>query len=225
MSKQLVPALVISTLIATLSGTALAAQAKGTIDPVSGKPCYQCHKSKVTGVKVHTALADHECTPCHANTGGDHQKNPALYAVKDKSANLCWQCHDSLAKQKSVHPIITDEGCLGCHAAHNSPFANLLKDKLPGLCFECHDKKLLNDAKTQKATGFRDGNQNLHQLHAKKNRIACLSCHDPHASSQEHLLRTKGMNGKESVAITYAATPAGGNCTVSCHDQLSYRRK
>ena len=210
-----------------LSGTScLASESTGTIDPVSGKPCYKCHRSKVNAPKVHDALAGNECAPCHRTTGGDHQKDHKLYAVKDRSAQLCWECHESVANQKSVHPIITDEGCLGCHAPHNSPVNKLLRVKVPALCFQCHDRSLIEERETSKATNFRDGRQNLHYLHAgEKNAIPCLACHDAHASAQLHLIRTKGTNGKDAVTLTYSTTEKGGNCAASCHDTLGYERK
>jgi predicted CXXCH cytochrome family protein len=202
-----------------------AAESKGTIDPVSGKPCYQCHRSKVTGVYIHDALAGNECTPCHGTTGGNHQKDHALYAVKDKSANLCWQCHESQANAKSLHPIISAEGCLACHGPHNSSQKQLLRAVPPKLCFQCHERSMVEEKVTQKATGFRDGTENLHFVHAGKNGIACLTCHDVHASTQLHLIRPKGTNGKDQVTITYTGAEKGGNCAASCHDPLSYERK
>jgi len=224
--KILKKALLASAVVLLFAGTScLAAESQGTIDPVSGKPCYKCHRSKVSAPKIHDALAGNECAPCHQNTGGDHQKNHSLYAVKDKSANLCWQCHESVAGQKSVHPIITDEGCLGCHAPHSSSLGKLLRAKVPTLCFQCHERSLVEEQKTQKATAFRDGGENLHYLHAGKNKVPCQACHDMHASSQLHLIRPKGTNGKDAVTITYAGTEKGGNCTVSCHDALGYERK
>jgi len=223
----------LETVLMTFAGTlllfgtsCLAAQSQGTIDPVSGKPCYTCHRSKVNAPKIHDALAGNDCSPCHPAVGGDHQKNHELYAVKDKSAKLCWGCHDSVADQKSVHPIISAEGCLGCHAPHNSSLRKLLRAEPPELCFGCHERALVAEPKSGKATDFRDGVQNLHYLHAGgENPIPCLVCHDMHASSQEHLIRTKGSNGKEAVTIAYTATEKGGSCTASCHDALSYQRK
>lgn len=224
--KKLTKTLLASAAILLFTGTICrATESQGTIDPVSGKPCYKCHRSKVAGPKIHDALAGNECTPCHDTTGGDHQKNHNLYAVKDRSAQLCWQCHESVAKQKSVHPIITDEGCLGCHTPHSSSSGNLLRAQVPALCFKCHDNSLVTEQNTQSATGFRDGTENLHYLHAGKNAIPCFTCHDVHASSQLHLIRPKGTNGKEAVTITYSATEKGGTCTASCHDTLGYERK
>lgn len=202
-----------------------AAESAGTLDPVSGKPCYVCHRSKVTGTYVHDALAGNECASCHAATGGDHQRNRALYAAKDKSVKLCYECHDSQANKKSVHMAIDEVACIGCHAPHNSSLKNLLRSKVPALCFQCHDRALLEQKETAKATGFRDGVQNLHFAHAGQNGIPCLACHDEHASSQLHLIRPKGTNGKDAVTITYTAGDKGGTCATSCHDTLSYERK
>jgi predicted CXXCH cytochrome family protein len=202
-----------------------AAESKGTVDPVSGKPCYKCHASKVTAPFVHSGLADKECTPCHGTTGGNHQSDHSLYAVKDKSSKICYECHDNKSTQKSVHPPIQENDCLGCHAPHASNFKYQLGLPVKQLCFECHDRSLVTEKDTEK-NSFRDGTSNLHFLHAgEKNAIPCLSCHDVHASTQLHLIRPKGTNGKDAVTITYTTTPKGGNCTVSCHDALGYERK
>ncbi|BCS52584.1 cytochrome c3 family protein [Geobacter sp. SVR] len=201
------------------------ADAQGTIDPSNGKPCHQCHRSKITGRYVHEAVAGKECTPCHQTRPGNHQSDHSLYAVKDRSATLCYECHDNQSNQKSVHPPIMANECLGCHAPHNSPHRKLLRAKPEKLCFECHDCALVKERETTK-TGFRDGTQNLHYLHAgrKGAAIPCLTCHDAHASQQLYLMRPKGAKGAEAVTITYTATDKGGNCTTSCHDSLGYQR-
>ena len=202
-----------------------AAESKATVDPVSGKPCYKCHASKVKAPFVHPWLADKVCTPCHSVTAGNHQSDPTLYAVKDKSSKICYECHDNKTKETSVHPPIQENDCLGCHAPHAANFRFQLGAPVQKLCFECHDLSLVTEKETAK-NGFRDGTSNLHYLHAgEKNAIPCLSCHDVHASSQLHLMRPKGTNGKEAVTIAYTTTPKGGNCTVSCHDALGYERK
>ncbi len=201
------------------------AESGGTLDKVTGKPCASCHKSKVSGAFIHDALAEKECTPCHKATGGDHQNDATIYAVKDKSAKLCSECHESQAGKTSVHPAIEAVECIGCHLPHSASNKNLLKTLAPDLCFTCHNRSLVDQKETSTVTGFREGTQNLHNVHAGKNAIPCLACHDQHASSQPHLLRPKGMNGKDAVTLTYTAAPKGGNCTVSCHDALGYERK
>ena len=202
-----------------------AAESKGTVDAVSGKLCAKCHRSKVKAPFVHGGLADKECTPCHTVTGGNHQLDPSLYGVKDKSAKVCYECHENQSGKKSVHGPIQEDDCFGCHAPHVSNFKYQLGTSPEKLCFECHDKSMVTVKETDK-TGFRDGNSNFHFLHSGESvAIPCLSCHDVHASDQLHLIRSKGTNGKEAVTITYTTTPKGGNCTVSCHDALGYERK
>jgi len=201
-----------------------AAEITGTIDPVSGKPCYKCHRSKVTAPFVHSGLADKECTPCHSVKPGNHQSDHSLYEVKDKSSKICYECHDNKTKEKSVHPPVAEDGCLACHAPHVSNFKYQLGMPPNQVCFNCHEKSLVSEKETENS-GYRDGTTNLHFVHAGSNAIPCLACHDVHASSQSHLIRPKGTNGKEAVTITYTTTQKGGNCTVSCHDALGYERK
>lgn len=180
----------------------------------------------MTGNYLHQALAEMECTPCHQPRPGNHQKDRTLFAVQDKSAKLCWQCHDQPQNTQSVHPVIESEGCIACHSPHTARYPQLLKDKMPGLCFDCHDRAMVEVKESARVTDFRDGSQNLHFLHAGAGHgIPCLACHDVHNSSQPHLVRPKGANGKEAVTISYTATGKGGSCTTSCHDQLSYQRK
>ena len=179
----------------------------------------------MTAPFVHSGLADKECTPCHSTTAGNHQNDHSLYSVKDKSAKVCYECHDNKSSEKSVHPPIMEDGCLGCHAPHASNFKYQLGLPVKQLCFNCHEHTLVSEKETDK-NSFRDGTTNLHHIHAgEKNAIPCLTCHDVHASSQLHLMRPKGTNGKEAVTITYTTTSKGGNCTVSCHDPLGYERK
>ncbi|MBC8018640.1 MAG: hypothetical protein H7X83_08995 [Verrucomicrobia bacterium] len=223
--RKMVFAVTLAFLFGSIYQSQVSAAETGTVDKVSGKPCYKCHASKVTAPFVHSGLAGKECTPCHNATGGNHQSNHLLYAVKDKSSKICYECHENQSSKKSVHPPIMENDCLGCHAPHASNFKYQLGHPVKQLCFECHERSLVTEKETQK-NGFRDGTSNLHNLHSGvKNGIPCLTCHDVHASAQLHLIRPKGTNGKEAVTITYTATSKGGNCTVSCHDALGYERK
>jgi predicted CXXCH cytochrome family protein len=223
--KKMVFAITLSFIFGSIYHPQASAAETGTLDEVSGKPCYKCHASKVTAPFVHSGLSGKECTPCHTATGGNHQSNTALYGVKDKSSKVCYECHENQTSKKSVHPPIMENDCLGCHAPHASNYKYQLGLPVNQLCFNCHDKSLVADKETEK-NGFRDGVNNLHNLHAgEKNAIPCLSCHDIHASTQLHMIRPKGTNGKDAVTTTYTTTPKGGNCTTSCHDALGYERK
>lgn len=223
--SNIILALTVTLLPVAMHTPCVIAAAEGTIDPYSGKPCYRCHPGKVNGPGVHGALKGNLCTPCHKLSNGNHRADHRLSEAKDRTARLCYECHDDQSRQRSVHPPIIDNDCLGCHVPHASTNGNLLKTPLPRLCFACHDRALLNEEKTGQATGFRDNNRNLHYLHARKSAIPCLACHQVHASSQDHLIGTKGVNGKNLVTLAYQATSTGGNCTSSCHGAADYARK
>jgi len=199
--------------------------AEGTIDLFNGKPCTLCHPSKVSGPGLHGALEGNRCTPCHKISNGNHQIDHRYSEVKDRTSRLCYECHNDQYREKSVHPPILDNDCLGCHTPHSSAHGNLLKAPLGHLCFQCHKRALVDDEKTVVATGFRDGNINLHYLHARKHALACLACHHAHSGSQDHLIRAVGGSGSSKVTLTYQAAPTGGSCTTSCHDGAGYVRK
>lgn len=212
-------------LLASTQSNAAPAAVEGTIDQFSGKPCYQCHASKVKGPGVHGALEGNNCASCHKLSNGNHQADKRYSEVKDRSARLCYGCHADQTGRKSVHPPIVEEQCLGCHAPHMSTFGTLLRSPVEQLCFRCHEQSLVKAVQTATATAFRDGTSNLHTVHAQKHSIPCLTCHDPHAASQPFLLKTNWKNGKELATLFYKGTAKGGNCTTTCHDSMEYVRK
>ncbi len=92
----------------------------------------------------------------------------------------CAACHEALTKGKSVHQAIS-MGCTACHTAVNAATVphkmtnknpRGLSSKLRDLCFGCHDKQSF-----MKKT-----------IHSAMT-LGCTSCHDPHVSANEHLLK------------------------------------
>ncbi len=197
--------------------------------------CFQCHDVKGFEKKKfpHAPVADGACLDCHS----PHQAKAAKL-IRQSQPLICFNCHDSaLAEGKSVHMPVASGECESCHAVHGSDNARLLKTGFPAeynlpysdnryaLCFTCHDSKSMTEEETENATAFRDGRQNLHYLHVNsKNGLNCTVCHDVHSSRQERLIKEKSGKGKDEVTIDYKATSDGGNCTVSCHDAVSYKR-
>lgn len=216
---------VAATIILGAGTSASAAPVVGTIDPYSGKPCVLCHPGKLAGPGLHGALDGNRCVPCHKLSNGNHTINHSFSEPKDRTARLCYECHPDQSRQLSVHAPVMENSCLVCHAPHSSPHSRLLKNPWPILCFSCHDKGLERDEQTDKSTAFRDNRRNLHYLHLRKAGISCLTCHQPHASSQERLLRTAWKSGKDQEKLTFRSTLTGGSCNTSCHDELSYSRK
>ena len=222
---EIILAVMVTLLLVTTQTTRVFASAEETIDTFSGKPCYRCHLSKVSGPVTHGALNGNRCTPCHKLSNGNHQIDHRFTEAKDRTARLCYECHDDQSRQKSVHPPIIDNDCFGCHALHTSRYDKLLKVPLARLCFKCHDRALVSEQQTLLTTGYRNGSRNLHYVHVRKSAIPCLACHHAHASSQDHLIRAAGRSDTSQVTLIYRATSTGGNCTSSCHGPADYARK
>lgn len=92
----------------------------------------------------------------------------------------CAACHEDISKGKSIHQALS-MGCTSCHSAvdasavpHKITNKNPrgLSSKMRELCFSCHDKALF-----MKKT--------VHGAMA----LGCTSCHNPHVSANEHLLK------------------------------------
>jgi len=213
--------------------------------------CFSCHedfKKELDPLpNKHEALkAENSCTACHSPHSSD-EKN----LLGSEQKKLCLSCHNKdvtasgekavnikklLANSKVIHPP-AEKGCVVCHQPHASSNNYLLISAFPkgnyapavrdtfALCWECHDSDLLELAKTDAATNFRDGERNLHFVHmnGKKSR-SCVICHNVHASANEHLIEDKVQFGGWELPIKYIPTESGGSCFPGCHAQKTYTR-
>lgn len=81
--------------------------------------------------------------------------------------------------------------------------------------------------RSRTATGFRDGDRNLHYLHVnrqKKGR-SCRACHDMHASTQPFQLRERVKFGRWLMPLNFKKTETGGSCSTGCHKLRVYDRE
>lgn len=213
--------------------------------------CYTCHidvkKDIDTQPNVHLALKnENSCTTCHSPHSSDDKK-----LLLSQQKKLCLGCHNKdinaagvktvnikllLANSKIIHPPV-ENGCVVCHQPHASSNNYLLISAFPkgnyvpavrdtfSLCWECHDSDLLELAKTDAATNFRDGDRNLHFVHmnGKKSRN-CIICHNVHASANEHLIEDKVKFGDWELPIKFIPSENGGSCFPGCHAQKAYTR-
>jgi predicted CXXCH cytochrome family protein len=167
--------------------------------------------------------------------------------------DLCFGCHDReirLASGRTIpdleaqidaapyrHEPVARGDCGACHLPHGSPYERLLAAAYPmtlyakygdstyTLCFACHDERLVSETPTTTATGFRDGDRNLHAVHVERRPgRACTLCHEMHVADAPHLMRQSIPYGRRGwmLPIDYTETQAGGTCAAGCHEERSY---
>ena len=200
------------------------------------KLCFGCHpKERFTGTHTHPPVQNGECLACH-----DPHQSEGKSLLRKPGSELCFMCHDAkLAMGKSVHRPVAKGECVKCHAPHGSAYRKILKADFPTelyrpfstgaypLCFSCHDPELAAAVKTETATGFRNGDRNLHAVHVNKTEKgrSCKICHNPHAAAQDRLINPKAPRfGTWEIPIRFVATPTGGGCSVGCHKTFRYDR-
>jgi len=155
-------------------------------------------------------------------------------------------CHARLlesavgAREGSAHQPASGGDCGSCHDLALAAEARFVRGAPSGpgdgsgnagawdleLCAGCHSKGLLAPNPPALATGFTDGNRNLHALHVQAGRgRRCLPCHDPHAARQPKLLRERiPARGNAQIAQEFRGQPQGGWCKTGCHAPKSYQR-
>ena len=205
------------------------------------KVCFSCHAkiaSRVTasGGSVHAPIRSGQgCAACHSPHASDEPK-----LLPKAGAAFCLDCHKDVIKknQKVLHGPIR-AGCTPCHDPHGTPNEKLLvrpystdfyvsyTDAEFPFCFSCHNRDLLRFPTTSYATGFRDGDQNLHYLHVnrKERGKRCKACHVVHAGENPKLIADKVPFGKWSLPLKFVKTETGGGCSPGCHQPYAYDRK
>jgi len=203
--------------------------------------CFQCHpqiqekveKAKVVHPPVNTEKG---CASCHSPHASNNDKL-LLKAGKD----LCLDCHKSVIKKNMtvLHGPINSGSCTPCHDPHGSQETKLLIKSFPAdtyvpysdkefeLCFSCHNRDLLRFPDTSFATGFRDGEKNLHYVHVnrKEKGRSCKVCHNIHGGSNPKLIADRVSFGNWELPLKFIKTDSGGQCSPGCHKTYNYDRK
>jgi predicted CXXCH cytochrome family protein len=202
--------------------------------------CVTCHADvgeKVDkGPTVHPALkGDKGCVSCHSPHAADSE-HLLLAPQKD----TCLGCHKTIVPQGAavVHAPVAQGACTKCHDPHAGAARLLLagfpeKPYVPytgdayALCFTCHKREMLQYPDTSFATGFRDGERNLHFLHVnnKQKGRSCALCHEIHAGRSPKLIADAVPFGSWRLPIKFAKTDTGGSCAPGCHKPQTYDRK
>jgi len=198
---------------------------------VNGMLCNKCHEIVKQGehrFKKIPSETRHLCNQCHSKEStvpADIKGSPPKVPTGDKKTKL--------------HVPFAEGKCTECHDPHESNFYKHLKAQYTGesyasfsvetysLCIKCHKEliKALTEPRTLTATGFRNGNLNLHYRHVnKKKGRTCQLCHHYHGSQNPMLIKGAFLFGKMKLEIKYKKTDTGGSCTTACHVTVKYDR-
>lgn len=146
--------------------------------------CSFCHASVVELEFTHEPAEDMDCTSCHDES--DYPKYELLEDFRE-DPEACLMCHgdieELMGEVENIHAPI-EESCLICHDPHSAANPFMIPVRTKELCMNCHE-----DIKE----GFHP--ETNHPLEYEQDprredrRFNCASCHDPHGSDEELLLR------------------------------------
>lgn len=189
------------------------------------------------------------CLGCHnkdIETGAGEQtkrvvnikQRLAMPSVHDPATeeNGCTNCHAPHgSKYKSLLVAAFPEKIYNRYEAGDGTTGNTYE-----LCFNCHDAGMLNQTIGAGDTGFRNDTarggavvrENLHWLHVvdaigwdgKDRGRSCSICHDPHGTTQPHLVRPWWNMRNYQPILKFESRENGGTCLKSCHTPKTYRR-
>lgn len=153
-------------------------------------PCFECHRNKINMFEkdhIHGPVAGGDCVICHDPHGSSYD-----YSLRSPEQILCFSCHSFTEKQLGknvVHEPFRLGRCSECHDPHSANNKWVLVKSSESLCLTCHDPegtlKWHNhpyNVRPRKGVA-------AHLKLTGKGRLECLSCHNPHASQSEHLLK------------------------------------
>jgi predicted CXXCH cytochrome family protein len=201
------------------------------INPINNEYelCYRCHGNSIGRGESHINRQDQQTNTrleFSASNGSYHPvenigKNPdvpgLINSYTESSLIYCTDCHNSDRGPNA--------GGNGPNGPHGSVFEPLLERNLrfvdevpesPGehaLCYKCHDRTTLLSG----ASGFPAHREHLNGSSG----AACTTCHDPHGSTQPHLINfnldyVQPLDG----SLEYISTgPQTGECTLTCHGE------
>jgi predicted CXXCH cytochrome family protein len=183
------------------------------------KTCLKCHPTKNEGKFVHTAVGM-GCEYCHHAASADNKTTITLIAT---GGALCTKCHE-IKKNLVLHGPYQAGQCLICHNPHAGAYQAQTRATVNTLCRSCHmlnqpdawvnpetkvvhllDGRVYDLASWESAPKISEGHSEnnmprrasdpvVKELGKVDAELSCLSCHDPHASKAEHLLRKAAGN-------------------------------
>lgn len=166
--------------------------------------CYSCHPEVSTDFKrashhpVGTMALD--CTGCHDAHATNYQG-----LLSDEDNGICYDCHAKPIQatyDKSAH---VRTPCWGCHTPHGSDYGPLLKAPQPQVCLSCHSREHFDDA----AGGYKNHPVRpvYYDVNARTALTCTTTCHGPHGTSHNFMLRNYDSPQDGNCLICHAVTP------------------
>ncbi|MBI4650270.1 hypothetical protein HY745_03090 [Candidatus Desantisbacteria bacterium] len=177
-----------------------------------GEICYTCHEKFTSGKYIHTATEMGDCMVCHDPHGSQYP-----FFIREPENKICFKCHANMTERqeniydstgenilrtevrtvKYQHAPVKEGLCLKCHDPHFSDYSKAnLRKRITALCKDrdCHVAILEKLDKHFHAYDIfiKLGSSVILPKDLRKdeyNKIVCYSCHDPHGSNNEKLLR------------------------------------
>ena len=198
---------------------------------IKSETCLTCHPEKEEGKFVHSAVGM-GCENCHHATSEKCRTKITLVAT---GGDLCAKCHEA-RKDPVLHGPYRKGECLTCHDPHSSDFKAQTRTAGNSLCLECHaPKRATADTvtlfslqkiskvdfeaipKIQLDPTLRFGHPTATHpvaevadpLHGGE-KMSCLSCHAPHASTLQNLL---------------VSAKGGGDVCDACHRAMGAQKE
>lgn len=144
--------------------------------------CNVCHKAMSAGPSyLHSPAEMKECTTCHSWSAENK-----IVVVEKGVPTVCYDCHSE--KQAQVensnfpHPVASE--CITCHSPHGTDQKHIVKTRIYDLCVGCHEEQKVNHPVGRHPLRF-------NRIYTGEE-ISCVSCHNPHGSENENLLKAQG---------------------------------
>ena len=203
------------------------------IEPNDIKPatCLTCHPEKNEGRFVHAAVRM-GCASCHQIISEKNETTITLFAT---GSDLCAKCHEP-QKDPVLHGPYKNGQCLICHDPHSSDFKGQTRSDANSLCLACHMSKaaagntasIFDLQRISKADleaiprieldptlrfGHPRPTHPVAEVADPLNsgeKLSCLSCHTPHASTLPNLL---------------ISAKGGGSLCNACHQAIDSQKE
>ncbi|HAL30365.1 MAG TPA: hypothetical protein DCP20_06580 [Coriobacteriia bacterium] len=166
--------------------------------------CYMCHP----GIETDFLKASHhpvgtislQCTGCH----DAHATNYSALLYDDDNG-ICYDCHATPIQASYDRSMHVDTPCWGCHTPHGSDWGPLLKAAQPEVCFPCHERAGYDDH----AGGYKNHPVRpvYYDVNAKTDLTCTTTCHGPHGTDHNHMLRHYDSPKDGNCLICHAVTP------------------